>query len=229
MTDRKPSAGARSATADRGRAHWLAHARAHLRKADPVLARIIDDRPGFDPRAWLAELPAMDLYGAVLFQVTGQQLSVAATRRTLARIQVLFGGHLPSPTELLAVDPAELREAGMSWRKIATLRDLAERLSDGRLDSEILSALPDGEFIAELTAVSGIGPWTAQGVLLIALGREDVVLPGDLALRKAVRHAYALDHLPTQQEVIDIAEKWRPFRSLATSYLFAASYEPTES
>ena len=65
-----------------------------------------------------------------------------------------------------------------------------------------------------------------QGALLIALGREDVVLPGDLALRKAILAAYHLDHLPTQQEVLDIADKWRPYRSLATSYLFSAAYEP---
>src|SRR6266498_4510644 len=77
-----------------------------------------------DLRAWMIQLPPMNLYGALLFQVTGQQLSVAATRRTLARIEDLFGGHLPAPTELLAVDPGKLREAGLSWRKIGTLRDL---------------------------------------------------------------------------------------------------------
>jgi DNA-3-methyladenine glycosylase II len=206
----------------------LQSARTHLRNADPVLARIIDDRPDFDPWAWMAELPTMDLFGALLFQVAGQQLSVAATRRTLARIEALFGGHLPSPAELLAVDPGRLREAGLSWRKIGTLRDLAERLSDGRMNEDVLRALPDEEFIAELTAIPGIGPWTAQGVLLIALRREDVVLPGDLALRKAAQRAYGLDHLPSEQEVLDIAEKWRPYRSLATSYLFASSYEPAQ-
>src|ERR1700726_2792911 len=119
-------------------ARWLQQARSHLRDADPVLARLSDDRPDFDPRAWMAQLPPMDLFGALLFQVTGQQLSVPATRRTLARIQALFGGHLPAPAELLAVDPGQLREAGLSWRKISTLRDLAERLSDGRLDLDQL-------------------------------------------------------------------------------------------
>jgi DNA-3-methyladenine glycosylase II len=168
----------------------------------------------------------MDLYGALLFQVTGQQLSVAATRRTIARIEALFGGRLPAPAELLAVDPATLREAGLSWRKISTLRELAERLSDGRLDPDVLTGLPDDELMAELTAIPGIGPWTVQGALIIALQREDVVLPGDLALRKAVRTAYGLDHLPTEPEVLAIAERWRPYRSLATSYLFSATFEP---
>jgi len=218
--------GAGSVTEDSSRAAWLRQARCYLRDADPVLARLIDERPDFDPRAWLAQLPPMDLYGALLFQVTGQQLSVAATRRTAARIEALFGGHLPAPAELLAVDPARLREAGLSWRKISTLRDLATRLSDGRLNQDALSRLSDDELIAELTAIPGIGPWTVQGALIIALGREDVVLPGDLALRKAVQAAYRLDHLPSQQEVLAMAEKWRPYRSLATSYLFSAAFEP---
>jgi len=214
-------------TEDADRAAGLQQARSYLRNADPVLARLIDDRPAFDPRAWMAQLPPMDLYGALLFQVTGQQLSVAATRRTLDRIQALFDGHLPAPAELLGVDPGRLREAGLSWRKVGTLRDLAERLSDGRLNPEALSSLPDDELMAALTAVPGIGPWTVQGALIIALGRDDVVLPGDLALRKAIQAAYQLDHLPTQQEVLAIAERWRPYRSLATSYLFSAAFEQT--
>ena len=143
---------------DSSRAVWLQQARSYLRNADPVLARLIDDRPAFDPRAWMAQLPPMDLYGALLFQVTGQQLSVPATRRTLARIQALFDGHLPAPTELLGVDPGKLRQAGLSWRKIGTLRDLAERLSDGRLNPDVLSTLPDDELTAELTAIPGSAP-----------------------------------------------------------------------
>ena len=214
-------------TLDASRVAWLQQTRSHLRNADPVLARLIDDRPDFDPRAWMVLLPPMDLYGALLFQITGQQLSVAATRRTLARIEALFDGHLPTPAELLGVDPGKLREAGLSWRKVSTVRDLAERLTDGRLNPDVLNSLPDDELIAELTAIPGIGPWTVQGALIIALQREDVVLPGDLALRKAVQAAYQLDHLPTQQEVLAIAEKWRPYRSLATSYLFSAAFEPT--
>ncbi len=214
-----------SPTQDSSRSTFLQQARAKLRKSDPVMARLIDERPDFDPWAWMDQLPHMDLYGALLFQVTGQQLSVPATRQTIGRIEDLFGGQLPSPAELLETDPAKLRAAGLSWRKVSTLRDLAERFSDGRLDPAVLNSLSDDELLAELTAISGIGPWTVQGALLIALRREDVVLPGDLALRKAVRNAYNLDHVPTQQEVLDIAEKWRPYRSLATSYLFSAAFE----
>jgi DNA-3-methyladenine glycosylase II len=206
----------------------LDRVRSYLRKADPVIARLIDARPDFDPQGWMADLPAMDLFGTLLFQVAGQQLSVAATRRTLGRIEMLFGGRLPSPGELLGVPGEDLREAGLSWRKVATVRDLAERFSDGRLNTEVLSKLPDDEVIAALTTVPGIGPWTAQGALILSLGREDVVLPGDLALRKAIQHAYALDHLPTQAEVLAIAEKWRPYRSVATSYMFSAAFDPPD-
>src|SRR5439155_917794 len=105
----------------------------------PGMARLLGARPDFDRRGWMAQLPPMDLYGALLFQIVGQQLSVAATRRTLERIRALLGGHLPSPAELLGIDPGSLRQAGLSWRKIGTLRDLAERLSDGRLDVDVLS------------------------------------------------------------------------------------------
>jgi DNA-3-methyladenine glycosylase II len=220
--------GASTVSDDSDRAAWLRKTRSYLRNADPVLAGLIDERPDFDPEAWRAQLPPMDLFGALLFQVTGQQLSVAATRTILGRIQAPFGGRLPAPAELLALDPAKLREAGLSWRKIGTLRDLAERLTDGRLDQEVLSTLPDDELMAELTVIPGIGPWTVQGALLVALEREDVVLPGDLALRKAVQAAYRLDHRPSEQEVLAIAEKWRPYRSLATSYLFSAVFEPAE-
>jgi DNA-3-methyladenine glycosylase II len=211
-----------------GRVSRLRLAQRHLREVDPVIGKLIKRRPDFDPHAWLDELPPMSLFGSLLFQIAGQQLSVAATRRTVARVTELFGGHLPSPEELLAAAPDDLRAAGFSWRKVNTLRDLAERLSDGRLDVERLEQLPDDEFIAALTAVPGIGPWTAQGALLVALRREDVVLPGDLALRKAIRNAYRLDHLPSQDEVLQIAEKWRPFRSLATSYLFSAALDPVD-
>src|ERR1039457_5005310 len=212
-----------------GRAEWLQKARAYLRNADPVLAKLIADRPDFDPRRWMTELPPMDLFGALLFQIVGQQRSVAATRRTLARIEARFGGRLPSAADVLGTDPAQFRDAGLSWRKISTLRELAERLSDGRLDQDVLAALPDDELISLLTEIPGIGPWTAQGALIIGLGREDVVLPGDLALRKAVRTVYRLDHLPAEEEVLAIAEKWRPYRSLATAYLFSAAFEDAQA
>src|SRR4029079_4878500 len=117
-------------TDDSDRAAWLSGARSYLRDADPVLARLIDDRPDFDPRGWIWELPPMDLFGALLFQVVGQQLSVAATRRTVARIQAMFGGRLPAPADLLGVGTDQLRAAGLSWREGRPLPELARRMSD---------------------------------------------------------------------------------------------------
>jgi DNA-3-methyladenine glycosylase II len=96
-------------------------------------------------------------------------------------------------------------------------------VSDGRLDPDALAVLPDDELMAQLTTVPGIGPWTVQGAVIIAFQREDIVMPGDLALRKAVQAAYELDHLPSQQEVAGIAAKWRPYRTLATFYLYSAN------
>ena len=203
-------------------------ARAFLRKADPVLARVIDAHPGFRPRAWIDELPALDAFGTLLFQVVGQQLSVKATRTILSRLEEHFGGHLPSPAELLAADPQVLRASGMSARKGATLRALAERFVDGRLSDDALASMTDEEIEATLTEVSGIGPWTAHGFLIFALDRPDVLLSGDLALRHAVQRLYGLDHLPTEGEMLDIAERWRPYRSLAVSYLFTSEFEESK-
>jgi DNA-3-methyladenine glycosylase II len=203
-------------------------ARAFLRKADPVLARVIDVHPGFRPRAWIDELPALDAFGTLLFQVVGQQLSVKATRTILSRLEEHFGGHLPSPAELLAADPQVLRASGMSARKGATLRALAERFVDGRLSDDAFASMTDEEIEATLTEVSGIGPWTAHGFLIFALDRPDVLLSGDLALRHAVQRLYGLDHLPTEGEMLDIAERWRPYRSLAVSYLFTSEFEESK-
>ena len=200
-------------------------ARAFLRRADPVLARLIDERPDFRPRAWMNELPPLDSFGTLIFQVAGQQLSVRATRAILSRLEAHFGGRLPSAAELLAADPQVLRESGLSLRKGATLRALAERFVDGRLSDEAFARMSDDEVEAALTEVPGIGPWTAHGFLLVALDRPDVFLPGDIALRRAIQRAYGFDHVPSEDELMRLADRWRPYRSLAVSYLFASEYD----
>jgi DNA-3-methyladenine glycosylase II len=200
-------------------------ARAFLRRADPVLARLIDERPDFRPRAWMNELPPLDSFGTLIFQVAGQQLSVRATRAILSRLEAHFGGRLPSAAELLAADPQVLRESGLSLRKGATLRALAERFVDGRLSDEAFARMSDDEVEAALTEVPGIGPWTAHGFLLVALDRPDVFLPGDIALRRAIQRAYGFDHVPSEDEMMRLADRWRPYRSLAVSYLFASEYD----
>ena len=198
---------------------------AFLRKADPVLGRIIDAHPDFRPRAWLDELPPLDAFGALIFGVAGQQLSVRATRAIVSRLEEQFGGRLPPPADLLAADPQVLRASGFSARKGETLRALAERFVDGRLSDAALSRMTDDEVVAALTEVPGIGTWTAHGFLLVALDRPDVFLPGDLALRRAIQRVYGLDHVPTEEEMVELAEPWRPYRSLAVSYLFASEYD----
>ena len=200
-------------------------AREFLREADPVLARLIEARPDFRPRAWMDELPPLDAFGTLIFQVAGQQLSVASTRAIISHLQERFGGHMPSAAELLVADPQVLRDSGFSARKGQTLRALAERFVDGRLSDEALAQMTDDEVEAALTEVSGIGLWTARGFLLVALDRPDVFLSGDLALRRAIQRAYAFDHLPTDDEVAQVSDRWRPYRSLAVSYLFASEYD----
>jgi DNA-3-methyladenine glycosylase II len=199
-------------------------AREFLRNADPVLAQLIDARPDFRPRAWMDELPPLDAFATLIFQVVGQQLSVAATRTIVSRIEERFGGRLPTPAELLAADPQVLRSAGLSTRKGATLRALAERFVDGRLSDEGLPGMTDDEVEAALTEVPGIGPWSAHGFLLVALDRPDVFLTGDIALRRAIQRLYDFDDVPTPEELIELSDRWRPYRSLAVSYLFASEY-----
>ena len=198
---------------------------ASLRHADPVLSGIIDAHPGFRPRAWMDELPPLDAFGTLIFQVAGQQLSVSSTRAIISHLEQHFGGHMPGPAELLAADPKVLRESGFSVRKGETLRALAERFVDGRLSEEAFSRMTDEEVEAALTDVSGIGPWTARGFLLVALNRPDVFLSGDLALRHTIEREYGFDHLPTDEELVELSDRWRPYRSLAVSYLFASAYD----
>jgi DNA-3-methyladenine glycosylase II len=177
----------RAATADPS-------ARQFLRDADPVLARLIDARPDFRPRAWMDELPPLDAFATLVFQVAGQQLSVRSTRAIISRLQQQFGGHMPAPDELLAADPKVLTDSGFSARKSRTLRALAERFVDGRLSEKAFSTMSDDEIEAVLTEVPGIGPWTARGFLLVALDRPDVFLTGDLALRHTIQREYEFDH-----------------------------------
>jgi len=195
-----------------------------LRNADPVLGTVIDANPGFRPRAWMDELPKLDAFGTLIFQIAGQQLSVASTRAIISHLRERFGGEMPSAAELLAADPEVLRASGFSYRKGQTLRALAERFVDGRLSDEALARMNDEEVEAALTDVPGIGPWTAHGFLLVALDRPDVFLNGDIALRRVIQRLYGFDHVPTEAELISISDRWRPYRSLAVSYLFASEY-----
>jgi DNA-3-methyladenine glycosylase II len=195
---------------------------AALRAADPVLREVIDavgvDGLG-DPRAGRPD----DHYGALVRSIVGQQLSTRAARAIFARLIERYGGRTPTPEEVLADDPDAMRlAAGLSHAKVRYLRSLAECILDGTLQLDKLDSLPDEEVIAELTAVKGIGRWSADVFLMFHLQRPDVVASGDLGIRKAVMRYYELPSLPDAATVEKIAEPWRPYRSLACRFLWRA-------
>ncbi len=162
-----------------------------------------------------------DHYGALVRAIVGQQLSVLAARAIYGRLTERFGGRTPTPQEVLSDDPEELRAAaGLSRAKVTFLRSLAEHVISGELELERLDELEDEEVIAELTAVKGIGLWSAQMFLMFHLDRPDVLPVGDLGIRRAIERAYGLEGLPEAPEMEVIAEPWRPYRSLACRYLW---------
>jgi len=189
----------------------------HLRGADPVLARLLDTvgEPERDRR------PRGDHYAALVRSIVGQQLSVSAARSIHARLLEYFGGHEPTPAEVLAADPEALRAAaGLSRAKVAFLRSLAEHVESGELELQRLDDLPEDEVIAELTAVKGLGEWSAHMFLMFQLQRPDVLATGDLGIRRAVERAYGLPDLPTPAELRELAEPWRPHRTAACLLLW---------
>lgn len=164
--------------------------------------------------------PRTDAYGALLRAIVGQQLSTKAAATIFGRITDLFGGEVPRADQLLEVDTEALRAAGLSGRKVEYVRDLARHVVDRTLDVDRLDELGDEAVIAELTAVRGLGIWTAHMFLIFQLERADVLPVGDLGIRSAARAAYGLGELPTAAELERIAEPWRPHRSLASIYLW---------
>ncbi len=188
---------------------------AHLRRSDPVLARIID-RVG--PFGLVARRHA-DHFGSLARAIVFQQLSGKAAETIHARFLALFDGP-PTPASLLGAGEARLRSAGLSRPKVAALVDLATATSDGRLALPLPRALRDEEVVERLTAVRGIGPWTAHMFLMFHLGRPDVLPVGDLGFRTAVRGAYGLRRDPPAETLVRLAEPWRPWRSVATWYLW---------
>jgi DNA-3-methyladenine glycosylase II len=135
-------------------------------------------------------------------------------------VLALFGGRTPTPGELLAVEPEELRAAGLSGRKVEYVRDLARHVESGELELDRLAELSDEEVIAEISAVRGFGVWSAQMFLMFHLERPDVLPTGDLGIRRAVQNEYGLDEPPGPDRLAEIAEPWRPHRTLACIYLW---------
>jgi DNA-3-methyladenine glycosylase II len=196
----------------------------HLRRADPVMAEIIErvgpcrlgsrtDRGG----------PAHDHYGALLRAIVGQQLSVSAARSIYARLTKRYAGRTPTSVQILAEEPEELRAAaGLSRAKVVFLRDLADRLESGSLRLDDIEEVPDDEVASRLLAVKGVGQWTVDMYLLFHLGRPDVLPVGDLGIRRAAMLAYRLRKLPQPERLVKLARPWRPWRSVASWYLWAS-------
>jgi DNA-3-methyladenine glycosylase II len=183
------------------------------------MAALVEAEPGLDPDRLLDGLPS-DLWGALVFQVIGQQLSLAAATAILARLEALHGGRLPTPAELLGTDVEALRQIGLSRAKSVYLHDLAARLEDGRLDLERLRTLDDDAARTELTEVKGVGRFTADGVLMLALRRPDIWPAADLALRRAVERVWGLGAPASVAQVDALGERFRPWRTLAAAYLY---------
>lgn len=162
-----------------------------------------------------------DRYGALVRSIIGQQLSTTAARAIYARLTDRYGGRTPTPVEVLEDDPDELRAAaGLSRAKVTFLRSLAEHVIDGSLELDRMDALPDDEVRAELVAVKGLGPWTADLFLMFTLQRPDVLPVGDLGIRRAVMQRYGLEAMPSPAELERIGEPWRPHRTLASLFLW---------
>ena len=192
---------------------------AHLARADDVMAGLIEQYGPLDLEARRRGRPA-DAYGALLRSIVGQQLSTKAARSIYGRLVDLFGGSTPSPAELLAVDAETLRGVGLSRAKVRYIRDLAQHIDDGSLELDALGARSDEAVIAELTTVKGLGVWTAHMFLMFHLHRPDVLPVGDLGVRRAVERHYGMEAMPDAETLERLGERWAPYRTLASIYLW---------
>ncbi len=186
----------------------------HLREADPRLAAIIKRVGACTLR------PRGQIYQSLFRSVLYQQLAGNAAAAIERRVKACFGGITPPPAEFLAANTDALRAAGLSRQKLAYLCDLAAHFADGRLNARRLARLGDDDLIGAVTTVHGIGEWTAHMLLIFSLGRPDVLPVGDYGVRKGVQRLYRLHELPKPDKMERIAAPWRPYRSLASWYLW---------
>ena len=194
---------------------------AHLRRVDPALAKLIDALADVTVPERPDRPKPGEHYAALVRTIVGQQLSTKAARSIWNRLLEHFDGRPPTPEQVLAADPEELRAAaGLSRSKTTYLRSLAEHVVDGSLELARLEQLDDDAVIAELVAVKGIGEWSAHMFLMFQLGRADVIAPGDLGIRRGVQLTYGLAEMPTPAEVVSRAETWRPYRTAACMLLW---------
>ncbi|MBA3757339.1 DNA-3-methyladenine glycosylase 2 family protein [Candidatus Saccharibacteria bacterium] len=166
--------------------------------------------------------PHQDHYSELVTSIIGQQLSTRAAAAIWRRVLDLSKGKPPTPQKLINVDEQTLRSAGLSRPKVSYVKDLAHHVIDGRLDMNLISKLPNDEIINQLTAVKGIGEWSAQMFMIFSLGRLNVLPVGDLGVRKAAMNLYDLGELPNPQTLQELSKKngWQPYESIAAWYLW---------
>jgi DNA-3-methyladenine glycosylase II len=185
----------------------------HLKLADSVLGGIIEQVGTYGIKFLEPD------FETLVKSIVSQQLSGKVAKTIYGRLIVAGGGRL-TPESLLKLRPARMRALGLSRQKIDYIRDLARQARDGTVDFARLAEFSDLEVIDHLTAVKGIGVWTAHMFLIFALRREDVLPTGDLGIRVAIRKAYSLEDLPKPADMEALAEKWHPYCSVASWYLW---------
>ena len=162
-------------------------------------------------------------FDALLRSIIYQQLSGKAAATIHKRVRDLFAGGSINPDQVLAIDDQMLRNAGMSRAKVAAVNDLAQKTMDGLIPSgSRLREMSDADIVENLTQVRGIGEWTVQMLLMFQLGRPDVLPTKDLGVRKGFMLTYGLDQLPAEKEVMVYCERWRPYRSVGSWYMWRA-------
>jgi DNA-3-methyladenine glycosylase II len=192
---------------------------AHLAGSDAVMAELVQ-------RLGPVALPEVetppDLFGALIMAIVRQQLATAAATAIYGRLLQYFGDRVPTPEALLSAGPELRSTVGLSHAKDRAVRALAQQVMSGDLDLDQLPSQQDEEVLRSLTSVTGIGEWTAGAFLMFSLRRPDVLLAGDLGIRKAAQLAYRLDELPRPKALEEIAAPWRPYRTRGCVYLWAS-------
>ena len=194
-----------------------AKARRALMRRDPVLATAIKQ---IGP-CLMADRQRKDHLSALVGSIVSQQLSTKAAATIFGRFVALFpDNHIPSAQAIAAVDDATLRRVGLSGQKVSYLRDLSARIMDGRLNLDELETLPDEQVIERLTAVKGFGRWTAEMFLMFRLHRPDILPVGDLGIQNAIQRLYRMRKRPNPKRMMKLGENWKPYRSVASWYLW---------
>lgn len=189
----------------------------HIRAKDKTLAKFID-RVG---PCWLEVHHMNNCYESLMESIVYQQLTGKAAATIMGRVKALFGDKFPNPKEVLETDDAVFRGAGLSGAKTAAIKDLSAKTLEGLVPNIVdLDSLSDEEIVELLTKIRGIGQWTVQMLLIFRLGRPDVLPVNDYGVRKGFAKVYKLSDLPTPSEMTKKAEKWKPYRSIASWYLW---------